>query len=315
LEGSNESSSLDRILAEGSKSFNTASKLLPSRIRKPVTVLYAFCRIADDVVDDAKEGGTALESLRARLDDLYEGRITNHPLDAAFHGTVSVYRIPKEIFLAMFEGFLWDSENKRYETIGDTLDYSARVASTVGVMMSLIMGERRPEVLARACDLGIAMQLVNICRDVGEDADRGRMYLPSEWLAEVGIDRDRFLAHPVFTPAMGEVVKRTLEVASRHFALANIGISRLPKDARLAIRAAALIYADIGRVIRKNRYDSVSTRAYTSKLRKLVLVLKAFSAKFWSEKPNEEPAHPSVKFLIDAVASHDATHPSRGAAA
>lgn len=301
--------SLERILAEGSKSFHAASKLLPKRIRQPVTVLYAFCRISDDAVDDAADPRRALDALHCRLDDIYNGRPADHPLDRAFFETVTEYRIPKAILSGLFEGFEWDAEGKRYETFEDTAAYCARVASTVGVMMTLIMGERRPEVLARACDLGLAMQLVNICRDVGEDADMGRVYLPDEWLKEAGIDRDAFLAHPVFSPALGEVVQRTLDTAGRHFALGDIGIGYLPKDARLAIRAASLIYADIGRVIRKNHYNSVTTRAYTTTLRKLWLCLRAAGARFWRSAPNDGPPHPSMGFLIDAVADYDGDEP------
>lgn len=299
--------SLERILAEGSKSFHAASKLLPRRIRKPVTVLYAYCRIADDAVDRATDPKAALSMLHRRLDNLYEGHPADHPLDRAFFETVTEYQIPKSIVAAMLEGFQWDNEGRQYDTIEDTMDYCARVASTVGVMMTLIMGERSPEVLARACDLGLAMQLVNICRDVGEDADMGRIYLPTDRLAEAGIDRHAFLAHPVFTPALGRVVRRTLETAKTRFALADVGIAALPKDARLAIRAASLIYADIGRVIRKNDFDSVSTRAHTSKLRKLWLSLRAMGAQFWRPKANVEPPHPSVQFLVDAVVRHDAS--------
>lgn len=297
--------SLERILAEGSKSFHAASKLLPKKIRQPVTVLYAFCRISDDAVDDATNPRRALDALHRRLNDIYNGSPADHPLDRAFFKTVTTYRIPKAVLSGLFEGFEWDTEGRQYETLEDTAAYCARVASTVGVMMTLIMGERRSEVLARACDLGLAMQLVNICRDVGEDADMGRVYLPNQWLKEAGIDRAAFLAHPVFTPALGEVVRRTLETAAHHFALADIGIAHLPKDARLAIRAASLIYADIARVIQKNQYNSIATRAYTTKFRKLWLCLKAIGARFWTPRQNIGDAHPSAHFLIDAVAKYD----------
>ncbi len=300
-----DSMSLERILAEGSKSFHAASKLLPRRFRRPVTVLYAFCRIADDAVDRATNPKAALAGLQQRLDDIYNGNPADHPLDRAFLETIADYRIPKSIIEALFEGFAWDSEGRRYDTIEDTADYCARVASTVGVMMTLIMGERRPEVLARACDLGLAMQLVNICRDLGEDADMGRVYLPTRWLEEAGVDRDAFLAHPVYTPALGRVVERALDLAKRHFKLADTGIASLPKDARTAIRAAALIYADIGRVIGRNRYDSVTTRAHTSALRKLWLCLRAVADRFGRKKPSFLPPHPSVRFLVDAVAASD----------
>lgn len=299
--------SLDQILAEGSKSFTAASKLLPARIRGASTAVYAFCRIADDAVDEADDGDGdgALEVLYDRLDRIYDGRPINHLVDRAFHDTITSHQLPKAIPLALFEGFEWDNNGKKYITLEDTMDYCARVASSVGVMMTLLFGERRPDVLARACDLGLAMQLTNICRDVGEDAEKGRIYLPREWLESAGIDPEALLARPTFTPALGEVVKALLEVAENHYRLADIGISRLPKDSRLSVRAARLIYADIGRVICKNGYDSISVRAYTGKWRKLWLCLKALGARFWSERENDAPAHPRVQFLVDAVAESD----------
>ena len=91
-------------------------------------------------------------------------------------------------------------EVRRYETLQDLDAYAARVAGSVGAMMTLVMGQRAPEIVARACDLGVAMQLTNIARDVGEDARAGRLYLPLQWLREAGIDPDAWLAKPVFTP-------------------------------------------------------------------------------------------------------------------
>ena len=297
--------SLETILKEGSKSFAAAAKLLPRRIRPAATAIYAFCRIADDAVDEADNSDEALADLTDRLDRIYAGNPIDHLVDRAFHEAITTYGIPKEVLLGLFEGFAWDNRGKLYETLDDTLDYCARVASTVGVMMTLLMGARRPEVVARACDLGLAMQLTNICRDVGEDADNGRIYLPRTWLVEAGVEPEALLAHPRFTPALGDVVARVLEVAAEHYRLADIGIRALPRDVRLAIRAARLIYADIGRVIAKNGYDSISSRAYTSKWRKVWLCFRAIGARFWRHVPNAAPAHDSVRFLVDAVVAHD----------
>ena len=116
---------------------------------------------------------------------------------------------------ALLEGLAWDAEGRVYETLDDLLDYAARVAGAVGVMMTLIMGVRSTEALARACDLGVAMQLTNIARDVGEDARMGRIYLPREWLREAGIDAAAFLADPTPEARVGALVARLLEEASR----------------------------------------------------------------------------------------------------
>jgi len=298
---------LDDILAKGSKSFSAAAKLLPSRIRPAATAIYAFCRIADDVVDEADDSERGLEMLHGRLDRIYDGCPVSHPVDRAFFDAVTRFGIPKAVPLGLFEGFAWDNAGREYLTIDDTLDYCARVASTVGVMMTLLIGARRPDVVARACDLGLAMQLTNICRDVGEDAAAGRIYLPREWLVEAGVDPAALLAKPTFTPALGVVVERVLAVADHHYRLADIGISHLPRDSRMAIRAAQLIYADIGRVIHQNGHDSVSVRAHTGMWRKVVLGLRAFGARFWSPRVNAHPPHLSVRFLVDAVARYDAS--------
>ena len=222
-------------------------------------------------------------------------------MDRAFSRVVFQYGIPKAIPQAMLEGFWWDAQNRRYETLDQLEDYCARVASTVGVMMTLLMGPRSAHVLARACDLGLAMQLTNICRDVGEDARAGRLYLPISWLHEARVDPDELLQQPRFSKALGQVVRRLLQTAQTYYQRADLGIRLLPKDSRLSIRAARLIYSDIGRVIQTNRYDSVGSRAHTSLMRKLQLIVNAWPARHWRRMAMPIEPQPAVRFLIDAV--------------
>ena len=110
-------------------------------------------------------------------------------------------------------------------------------------MMTLVMGGRSSKTVARACELGVAMQLTNIARDVGEDARRGRLYLPLQWLREAGLDPDEFLRHPQHSPALANVVKRLLRAADQLYVRSETGIGALPRDCRAAIMAARLIYA------------------------------------------------------------------------
>ncbi|MEM6489773.1 MAG: phytoene/squalene synthase family protein [Pseudomonadota bacterium] len=189
-----------RSIQGGSKSFYAASLLLPRRIRGPAYALYAFCRTADDAVDETGGPGMAAR-LAARLQRLAAGAPADHPADRAFATVMARHRLPVEIPAALIEGLAWDEQGRRYETLADVEAYAARVAATVGVMMTLIMGERRPEVLARACDLGVAMQLTNIARDVGTDAAMGRLYLPRGWLRAEGIDPEAWLAAPAHEAA------------------------------------------------------------------------------------------------------------------
>jgi phytoene synthase len=145
------------------------------------------------------------------------------------------------------------------------------------------------------------MQLTNICRDVGEDARAGRIYLPLAWLAEAGVDKDELIARPTHSPALAGVVKRVLDRAEACYRRADLGMTLYPYDCRLGVRAARLIYAEIGRVIAQNGYDSVSTRAYTSKARKLFLLARALPVLLKRRRSCDEPADPAVRFLVEAV--------------
>lgn len=157
----------------GSRSFYAASRLLPAGVRRSAFGLYAFCRLSDDAVDLGGGSTDALERLRDRLARAAEGRPLPCPADRAMADLMRRHAISRAVPEALLEGFAWDAEGRTYDTLDGLLDYAARVAGAVGVMMTLLMGERSPEALARAADLGVAMQLTNIARDVGEDAQLG----------------------------------------------------------------------------------------------------------------------------------------------
>jgi len=285
----------------GSRSFTVASLLLPRRLRVPATVIYAYCRVVDDCIDsdpDATE--RTVDALRNRLERLFLGRPEDAPVDRALAAVVEAERLPRQPFEALLEGLAWDAAGRRYETLDDLHEYAARVAGTVGAMMALLMGARTANVLARACDLGVAMQLTNIARDVGEDAARGRIYLPLRWLEDAGIEPDRWLAQPVADEATRSTVERLLRAADELYARADTGICALPADCRVAIRAAKLIYSDIGRGIRRSGFDSVSRRAVVGRARKAWLVLRALGARFERRRPLDAPPLRSTRFLVAA---------------
>jgi phytoene synthase len=272
---------LERTLRAGSKSFHLASRLLPVRVRRPTLVLYAFCRGADDGVDDARDAGTAraaVDALRDRIERVYADRALDDPLERAFQAVVRKFAIPRRAPDLLAEGMEWDVLARRYETLDDLVAYAERVAGTVGIMMTHVMERQDEEVLARARDLGIAMQLTNVARDVGEDALRGRLYLPHEWLRQASVDPEAFLASPVPDEAIRSVTLRLLGEADAVYARADEGISALPPDCRKAIRAARLVYSDIGNVVRKRGGDSVTRRAVVPLWRKLWLVLRAVTS-------------------------------------
>lgn len=291
-----------RALRGGSHTFYAASLILPESVRGPASALYAFCRSADDAIDTAADPQAALAGLRLRLARAYSGEPVDDPADRAFAATVSRFLIPREIPEALLEGFAWDSDGRRYADIDALCGYGARVAGTVGVMMALVMGVRAPEALARACELGIAMQLTNIARDVGEDARLGRIYLPLDWLREAGIDPDAWLAAPFHDERLSTVVRRLLAESDRLYLRGVAGISRLPAGCRPAIRAAARLYAEIGHEVARRGHDSVSGRAVVPTSRKLAVLGRAIVSGGGHPHSLSLPPVPAARFLVDAVA-------------
>lgn len=291
------------ILGRGSKSFAAASRLLPARLRDPVACYYAFCRVSDDAVDESSDPRAALDALRGRLDRVYAGRPDAHPADRGLAWVVASHRVPRAPLDALLDGYLWDVEGRRYRDLSGVRAYSARVAASVGVVMTLLMGRREDYVLHRAADLGVAMQLTNIARDVGEDARAGRLYLPTTWLEAEGIDPDAWLRDPRFEPGVGVAVCRLLDHAAHLYRRADLGVPELPRDCRVAISGARHIYADIGRVIREQGHDSVRERAFTSGARKAMLLARAATER-WRE-PDPFAAHPAplpeITFLVEGV--------------
>jgi 15-cis-phytoene synthase len=294
------------LMRGGSKTFFAASLLLPTRVRAPATALYAFCRLADDAIDTGANPHQEMCGLQHRLDAIYDGRPGSEHADRALCQVVHRFAIPRELLDALLDGFLWDAQGREYATLADVQAYGARVAGTVGAMMALVMGSRSPTALARACELGVAMQLTNIARDVGEDARNGRLYLPRQWLHEEGINASEWLQAPSFTPAMGRVTARLLQAAQTLYRRAEHGVAELPLDCRPAIQAARLVYAEIGHQLVRDGLDSVNHRAVVSKPRKLALIALASGAAF------VPPLHalgdptplPAVRFLVDAVATN-----------
>jgi phytoene synthase len=328
----------EALMRGGSKSFFAASRLLPASIRAAAVDLYAFCRVTDDAVDNSGASPQVMRELHQRLDAIYACALPSpaegsrlapdlsarfaqdtahlpHLADRAFARVVRAYRLPKKIPLALLEGFQWDAQGRRYETIDEVYDYGARVAGTVGAMMALVMGVREARPMARACELGVAMQLTNIARDVGEDARMGRLYLPREWMREEGIDPEAWLVSPSFGPALGRVVARLLKEADSLYKRAEEGVGFLPRRCRPAILAARHIYADIGRVITNADYNSFDHRAVVSgraKLQRLMLCMPA--AIFAPRIPRGHKPLPAIEFLVEAAGISMQHRPPRSVA-
>ncbi|WP_397544076.1 15-cis-phytoene synthase [Roseovarius salis] len=301
-------------IRHGSLSFHAASRLLPRSLRDPALALYAFCRLADDAVDLQPAKAGAVLRLQERLDRAYAGRPCDTPADRAFAAVIEEYGMPRALPEALLEGLAWDAGGRRYATLSELRAYSARVASAVGAMMCVLMRVRDPDALARACDLGVAMQLTNIARDVGEDAREGRLYLPTDWLEEAGIAPESFLADPRPDAAVRGIVRRLLREAEDLYARSEAGIGALPLACRPGIFAARYIYGGIGGSVRRAGHDSVSGRARTTGRQKLGwLMLSVLRSAGTAMMPRSPVIHarslPETLFLVEA-----ASDPNAGAA-
>jgi phytoene synthase len=257
-------------------------------------------------VDLKQDKSASIYDLVQRLDLVYAGTPRDHPMDRAFANMVEKFDMPRALPEALFEGFVWDAMSKQYKTFDDLISYSARVASSVGAMLCVIMGERRAEVLSRACDLGVAMQLTNIARDIGEDAKEGRLYVPHDWFQQEGLDPKEFLSDPNRSESTVVFTKRLLGKAETLYHRSEAGIAYLPPKVRPAMFAARHIYSAIGIEIKKNNYDNINYRARTNKFTKTkLLTFSALQSLASVVLPAPATVYaeplPQTKFLVEAA--------------
>ena len=282
------------MIEKGSKSFATASRLFDTQTRDHATMLYAWCRYCDDVIDGQEMGfGQATppkDVQRSSLDQLYtetkkamSGAAVTDDVYLALQRVTRECDIPEQHPLELLKGFAMDVDERQYRSLDDTLTYCYHVAGVVGVMMAMVMGVRDTQILHRACDLGLAFQLTNICRDVMEDASVGRIYLPLDWLDEAGVPNDpaSFSEHK---RAVYGVVQRVLIEADRYYASSLKGLPHLSFRSAWAIAAARNVYREIGLRIQNRGVGALDSRSIISKNRKLYLAIlgggRAVSSRF-----------------------------------
>jgi len=272
------------------KTFYYATKLLPQRVRHATYVLYAFFRVADEVVDDP-DGLTPAEQ-RDRLDEL-EATALGHaepddPVVAAFSEVREQYDIADEEVEVFIEAMRTDVEKRRYATYDELESYMRGSAAAVGVMMTAVMEPEpaaRERALPHAKALGEAFQLTNFLRDVHEDVrDRGRIYLPQTTLAEHGVS-DEQIEQGEMGPSYAATIQHELRRAEALYRQGVAGIEHLPRDCQFAVLLAAVLYADHHRLIREHGYDTVTRTPQLSTRRKLSLVARTRWHWFWTTDP------------------------------
>ena len=257
-----------RITAEHSKSFRFASALLPEEKRSAARALYAFCRTVDDIVDESsdKEREFRLDYWRGMVE---RGSFSDNDLTAvAWADTLARYHIPRHYALQLIDGVTRDLFQVRYQTFDELATYCYGVASTVGLMSMYIVGFRNNMAAPYAIKLGVALQMTNILRDVGEDYCNGRVYLPREELAFHGI-REQDLAAGRVTDSWRQFMKFQIERTHQLYADSWEGIKLLEPEGQLAIGAASIFYQGILDDIERHDYDVFTRRASLNTLGKV----------------------------------------------
>ena len=264
-----------------SRTFSLAARFLPRGVQMPIATLYLFCRRVDSIADQRvlevgpERALDEVHAVRERLDQTLAGQPpTDEVLWRRLAEVHERYGLHREPLYELIEGAVWDLEDRPIETEDDLVAYSNLVGGSVGVMMlPFLAGDGRAEDLAPAArQLGIAMQITNIVRDVGEDlADLDRVYLPSHWLQEHDVARSA-LADGTVPDGYPALLERAMQASEERYRASFDGINALPFRTRFGIRAAARMYREIMNEVRANGYDNLNHRAYVSTGRKLLLV-------------------------------------------
>ncbi len=272
------------------KSFYFAAKFLPFHKQKAVYPIYAFCRKIDDEIDETAEENQAeaiqaVENWKFELAKIYSDTKTKSEESEilenqrpkikdqnlvllAWQDVLKTYKIPRELPLELMQGVLMDTHVKRYETFAELYVYCYRVASTVGLMSSEILGYSDEKALKYAEAMGIGMQLTNILRDVKEDAQMGRIYLPQEDLRAFDVSEKQIFAGEMNVNFV-RLMKFQVERARNYYREGEKGIALLEKDSRFTVLLASRIYGKILDEIEKQNYDVFKRRAHTTRSQKL----------------------------------------------
>ncbi|KAG6546836.1 hypothetical protein Mapa_011689 [Marchantia paleacea] len=271
------------VCAEYAKTFNLGTKLMTPERQRAIWAIYVWCRRTDELVDGPNASRitpTALDRWEERLEDIFRGQPYDM-LDAALADTVALFPVDIQPFRDMIDGMRMDLVKSRYNSFDDLYLYCYNVAGTVGLMSVPIMGIARDSkattqsVYNAGLALGIANQLTNILRDVGEDARRNRVYLPQDELERFGLSDEDVFAGKV-TDKWRAFMKDQLRRARRFFNEAEKGVMELDRDSRWPVWASLILYRQILDAIEANDYDNFTKRAYVSKVKRLLLLPGAY---------------------------------------
>jgi phytoene synthase len=266
------------------KTFYFASRFLPPEKKNACYAIYAFCRYIDDLVDknlmrslsseeSLEKLSEAVDEWRQHLQALYNGEFIDHPIMIALKDTISRFGIPENLPNELIDGVNMDMSKTRYENFEDLKVYCYKVASVVGLMTTYVFGFRDEKTFSYAVDLGIAMQMTNILRDVKEDAMGGRIYLPKEEMDQFGYSEEdlmKFTLNRNFRELMHYQISR----ATEYYDTADKGIQMLNRDSRVTVGLMSRNYRKILQIIQENDFNVFGKRTYVPIHRKLADVPK-----------------------------------------
>ncbi len=282
----------EQILATSGESFFWARRFLGKKMGHDAAILYSFCRVLDDMADgDIPDGPEHLAKIQTSLEN---GCWDDHPLLRHHASMVREYDLPTDVIASLVEGLMDDQQAEVLIPNEEALiQYAYKVAGTVGLLMCEILNNKHPMAKAHAVDLGIAMQLTNIARDVVEDANMGRRYLPGNWVDNmtpeeiIAASQNPDGHHGVIITS---AVHRLLELAEEYYASGRAGLAYLPARAHFSIGVAAKVYRQIGRQLLRSKDSWHGCRQVTSKSSKMICTLKA-SSNLLRRVPHPRRAH------------------------
>jgi len=273
-----------KATAVGSKSFYFATRFFPRELARRAFAVYWFCRTTDDLVDEApthEQGASGLNAWESELRFGLSGGHVSNPVLKLFLHVQELCQIPAEYPLDLIAGCRMDLDQNRYQSYADLRVFCYRVASCVGLMMCHLIGFKDARLVSQgkqhAIDLGLAMQITNILRDVGTDLEMGRIYFPREDMERFGYSEEDLRARRI-TPAFRSLMKFEAERARACYASALPGIAMLRPEGRFAVEIAAKVYSGILREIEAADYDVFSRRAVVSPREKYWITARAIGA-------------------------------------
>lgn len=265
-----------RVARSRAKNFYYSFLLLSRQQRKAMCAIYAFMRQCDDLSDEPGSTRAALERWRAEMEDAFEGRFSGHPVWPAFHHTVRRFGIPHQYLRDMVDGVTGDLEPRRFQTFDELYHYCYQVASVVGLTIIHIFGFDTPSALPLAERCGIAFQLTNILRDIREDADRQRIYLPAEDLRRFGVSEDELRAGER-SEKMLALLRFEGERARSYYDRSLPLLDRVHARSRPSLWALITIYRSLLERIEARGYDVFTTRVRLTSLEKTMILLRALT--------------------------------------